>query len=89
MNMNVGLLKELIKHVPDDVTIGAVDYRDKLMDFNGLKRVLLIERKGEKVLVFNAMGTHYFNLVEKEGYSVVKCWDDPQKIVNNPSNQQY
>ena len=76
MDFNIGKLKELIKDIPDEVIIGGIDYRDKLMEFDYLKRVLLIEKNGEKVLVFNPQGTHYFDLVEKEGYTILKFWDE-------------
>lgn len=76
MDLTIGLLKKIIAEVPDEVILGALDYRDKIMDFSFLKRVLLLEKDNEKVLIFNAMGTHYFDLIEKDGYKVLKSWSE-------------
>lgn len=76
MDFTIGKLKEILNEIPDNAIICGIDYRDKLMEFDYLKRVLLLEKDGIVYLVFNSMGTHFFDLVEKEGYSVLKHWDE-------------
>ena len=77
MEFTIGKLKTIINEMPDDAIIAGLNYGDKLQDFDYLKRILLLESKdGEKKIVFNPMGTHYFDLVQKEGYKILQNWDD-------------
>lgn len=76
MDFNIGKFKKIINEMPDDAVIGALNIGDHLQDFDYLKRILLLEKDGQQIVVFNPMGTHYFDLVEKEGYKVIKHWDE-------------
>ena len=76
MDFNIGELKKMIGEMPDDAIIAGLNFGDKLKEFDYLKRILLLEKDGQKVIVFNPMGTHYFDLVEKEGYKYLQHWDE-------------
>jgi len=76
-DFNIGAFKKIINEMPDDAVISGLNYGDKLQEFSYLKRILLLEdSEGNKVIVFNPMGTHYFDLVEKEGYKYLQHWDE-------------
>lgn len=75
MKLTVGRLKEIMNEVPDDALVSALLYGDEIYEFDYLKRVLLLEREDQKILLINPMGTHYFDLVEKEGWKILQWFD--------------
>jgi hypothetical protein len=75
MKLTVGRLKEIMNEVPDDALVSALLYGDEIHEFDYLKRVLLLEREDQKILLINPMGTHYFDLVEKEGWKILQWFD--------------
>jgi hypothetical protein len=79
MDFTIGDLKKIIDQMPDEAIIAGLNFGDKIMRFDYLKRILLLDDGKEKMILFNAQGTHYFDLVEKEGYKVVNHWDKNSK----------
>lgn len=80
MDLTVIKLRSILEDVPDEAIIGGLDWREEVMRFDYLKRILLLEKDGKKVLLFNSQGTHFFHLVEKEGYKCLRHWDERQQL---------
>lgn len=78
MELNARVLKVILSKIPDEVCIGSIDYEDLLHPYDYVKRILLVEKEGEKTLVFNPMGTHYE--LDKQGYNIIKVWDNENDL---------
>lgn len=76
MDLNVGTIREIIKHLPDDVLLATLELGNDSFDaFTGLKRVMLMEDKtgavgygiGKRFMVINKMGSHFSGEGEQKG----------------------
>ena len=71
--LTIGLLKELIKDVPDDAILSSMRFaNNNEMDFFIIKRALLVEDKKSTFFVLNQMGTHWGEKWEKDNYKLIK-----------------
>lgn len=77
MDLTIKKMREILADLPDncdDVIIAGLELGDRLNEYEGIKRVLFLKKDKEELLVINPMGTHYFDLVEKHGFHIIKYW---------------
>lgn len=82
MELTVGLIKQIIKDLPDDVVLADLGYGNtKFNPFNNLKRILLLKADGDwenkTYLTINGMGSHFSGEGEQKSLNFTgKHWDE-------------
>lgn len=85
MELTVGYLKKVLEKLGDDVVIAHLGEcsNDSFEPFTGVKRLLLLQDKGEKngwggrtFLAVNKMGTHFTGKGEQKSLKEIDYFDD-------------
>lgn len=79
MELTIGVLKEIIKDLPDETILTSLGIgNDKFNPFTSLKRLLLLRHMedGREYLTINSMGSHFTQEGEqKKLIYLSKYWD--------------
>lgn len=81
MELTVGILKQIIKDLPDDVILADLGIgNDRFHPFMGVKRLMLLQGDGswndQQFLTINSMGSHYTKQGEQSSlFYLDKNWD--------------
>lgn len=85
MELTVGYLKKVLEKLDDDVVIAHLGEcsNDSFEPFTGVKRLLLLQDKGEKYgwdgktfLTVNKMGTHFTGKGKQKSFKEIDYFDD-------------